>query len=155
MNGLDIFEIRKILPHRYPILMIDRIIDIDPWEFAIAIKNVSVNEAYFNGHFPKYPIMPGVLIVEAVAQTINVLHKYRNPGKPEKDYNIVLGAIKSRFKSSVHPGDQMVIHAKAVKFISSGGVATGEVCVDGKQVCTAEISFATTDSFVNREAIDE
>jgi 3-hydroxyacyl-[acyl-carrier-protein] dehydratase len=142
MVTLDIDEIRKIIPQRYPFLMIDRIIDIDPWKRAIAVKNISINEPYFQGHFPEMPIMPGVLIIEAIAQTTGILYKYQNKLTELPKYEILLGSVKSRFLQAARPGDQILIEATAEKFISTGGTATGVCTVEDKVICSAEISFA-------------
>ena len=145
MSELDINQIMELIPQRYPFLLIDRIVEIDPWERLVAIKNISMNEPYFLGHFPGMPIMPGVLIIEAIAQAMLVLYKYRNTVTTLKKYEMVMGSVKSRFLNSAYPGDQMVIEATAVKFISTGGVAKGISRVGDKIVCTAEMSFAAID----------
>lgn len=146
MTELDIKQIMKLIPQRYPFLLIDRIVEIDPWERLVAIKNISVNEPYSQGHFPGIPIMPGVLIIEAIAQAISVLYKYENRITTLKEYEIILGAVKSRFLNPAYPGDQMLIEATAVKFISTGGIAKGVSRAGDKILCNAEISFSVVDT---------
>src|SRR5208337_336331 len=145
MTELDIKQITKLLPQRYPFIFIDRIVEIDPWERAVAIKNISMNEPFFQGHFPEIPVMPGVLMIEAVAQVGIILFKYKNDVTPLTNYELVLGSVKSRFMHSAYPGDQMVIEVAAVKFISTGGVIKGECRVGNNVICTVEISFIAKD----------
>jgi beta-hydroxyacyl-ACP dehydratase FabZ len=110
MPQLDILEIRKLLPHRYPFLLVDRITDIGD-DFVIGIKNVTNNEPFFNGHFPDFPVMPGVLIIEAMAQVAGVLVLGKIPDRANK--NVFLATVDgARFKRPVVPGDQLRIEMK-------------------------------------------
>lgn len=110
---MDVNEIREYLPHRYPFLLVDRVLELVPGESIIAIKNVTVNEPYFNGHFPDHPVMPGVLIVEAMAQAAGVLG-FKTMNKKPQDGSIYyfVGADNLRFKRPVVPGDQLQLEAR-------------------------------------------
>lgn len=137
---LDVNEIMKIIPQRAPFLMIDKIESYKPGESAVAYKNVCINEPYFQGHFPGQPIMPGVLIVEALAQTgaVAILSMEENKGK-----NALFGGIdKLRFKKQVVPGDVLKLEVKIIK--SKGPVGVGEAIatVDGKVAVKGELTFA-------------
>ncbi|MFO7969411.1 MAG: 3-hydroxyacyl-ACP dehydratase FabZ [Bacillota bacterium] len=133
-------QIQEIIPHRYPFLMIDRIIDIVPGESAIAIKNVSANEHIFTGHFPQEHIMPGVLIVEALAQTgaVTILTLEENKNK----IAYFAGIDKCKFKNKVVPGDTMKLESKVINKKGHLGIAEGIATVKGKVVCKAIIKFA-------------
>ena len=137
---LDINEIMKIIPQRPPFLMIDKVEEIKPGESAIAYKNVCINEPHFQGHFPGNPIMPGVLIVEALAQTgacaILSLDEYR--GK-----NALFGGVdKLRFKKPVLPGDVLKLEVKIIKRKGTIGVGEAIATVDGKVAVKGELTFA-------------
>ncbi len=112
---MDVNEIREYLPHRYPFLLVDRVIELNKGESIVAYKNISVNEAVFNGHFPQSPIFPGVMIVEAMAQAAGILG-FKTLGKKPQDGSIYLfaGADKVRFRRQVIPGDQLQLVAKVV-----------------------------------------
>ena len=143
MTELDINQIMTYIPHRYPFLMIDRVLEIKPWEKITVIKNLSINEPYFVGHFPEVQIMPGVLIVEAIAQATIVLYKYENKATTLKNYEIILGSVKARFNQSAYPGDQLIIEVSPEKFISTGGMIKGICRVGEKVICKCDISFST------------
>lgn len=113
MSGMDIHQILDYLPHRYPILLVDRVLDVVPGERITALKNVSVNEPYFPGHYPHHPVMPGVLIVEAMAQTAAILAFKTMGSKPDdKSVYYFVGIDNARFKKPVGPGDQLVIEVR-------------------------------------------
>ena len=133
-------EIKEILPHRYPFLMIDRVEEVEEVKRAKGYKNVSINEEFFNGHFPNYPVMPGVLILEALAQmgAICILTKEEFKGK----IGFLVGADKVRWKQQVMPGDRLDLEIEITKLRGSIGVGTGHASVDGKIVCQGEIMFA-------------
>ncbi len=137
---LDIQEIKDIIPHRYPFLLIDRIEEVEEGKRAIAIKNVTGNEEFFNGHFPDYPVMPGVLIVEALAQTgaVAMLKPEDNRGK----LAFFTGIDKCRFKKQVRPGDQLRLEVEMIRFKGPMGKGKGVATVNGELVCEAEIMFA-------------
>lgn len=137
---LDSQEIQKILPHRYPFLLVDRIIEMEAGVRAVGIKNVTINEEFFNGHFPDYPVMPGVLIVEALAQVggVAMLAKEENKGK----LALFAGIDKCRFKKQVKPGDQLRLEVEILRLKGSIGKGKGVATVDGELVCEAELMFA-------------
>ena len=140
MNKLTKKDIEKFIPHRSPFLLIDEIIEIDPGKRIKGIKYVREDEYYFKGHFPSNPIMPGVLIVETIAQAgaVSVLMLPENKGK------IVLfaGIDKARFKKIVRPGDKLVIEVEMERFRRNIGKAKGRATVDGELACSADIMFA-------------
>ena len=139
---LNIQEIKEILPHRYPFLLVDRVIemDIEDKKFVRAYKNVSANEEFFQGHYPEEPIMPGVLQIEALAQTgaVAILSMEKFKGKTP----LFAGTNKVRFKSKVVPGDRLDLYCEIVKIKGPIGIGKGIASVDGKIVCEAEILFA-------------
>ena len=139
---LDIKQIEEIIPQRPPFLMIDRVEEYVPGESATAYKNVNINEWYFQGHFPGEPIMPGVLITEALAQTgaVAILSLPENKGK-----NALFGGIdKMRFKKVVVPGDVLKLEVKIIKQKGPVGVGEATATVDGKAVAKGELTFAVT-----------
>ncbi len=138
---LDIIEIQKILPHRYPFLYVDRVLEVEPGKRLVAIKNVSFDEHFFQGHFPGKPIMPGVLIVEALAQASGILvHK-----TVESDDNMVyfMSIDKVKFRKPVVPGDQLVLEVEPLQVRGKVYKFKGEAKVDGKVVCEAEFMAMT------------
>jgi len=145
MNSLDINQIKELLSQRYPLLMIDRILEIKFREKAIALKNVSVNEPYFQGHFPDSPVMPGALIVEAMAQTTVVFYVYGDKAIEESGKRLLLGSVKARFLKPVFPGDQMRIEVTPIKILSNGGLVKALAKVDDVIVCKGEIGFSVQD----------
>ncbi|RDE18522.1 3-hydroxyacyl-[acyl-carrier-protein] dehydratase FabZ [Motiliproteus coralliicola] len=140
---MDVKEIRKYLPHRYPFLLVDRVVELSVGESIVAYKNVSVNEPFFNGHFPDHPVMPGVLIVEAMAQAAGILG-FKTMGKTPQDGSIYyfVGSDKLRFKRPVVPGDQLRLEASIVS--EKRGIWKFDVkaTVDGDLVSSAQILCA-------------
>ena len=136
----DINQIKEIIPHRYPFLLVDRIIEVEEGKRAVGIKNVSANEPFFAGHFPEYPVMPGVLIVEALAQVgaVSVLMKEENKGKTP----FFAGIDHCRFKKQVTPGDQLRLEVEMTRVRGSIGKGKGVATVNGGIVCEAELIFA-------------
>ena len=137
---LDVNGIMEIIPQRAPFLMIDKVEDFVPGENAIAYKNVCINEPHFAGHFPGNPIMPGVLIVEALAQTgaVAILSKEENKGR-----NALFGGIdKLRFKKQVKPGDTLKLEVKIIKQKGPIGIGEAIATVDGEVACKGELTFA-------------
>ena len=139
---LNIKEIKEIIPHRYPMLLIDRVVemDIEDKMFVKAYKNVSANEEFFQGHYPEEPIMPGVLQIEALAQTgsVAILSMEQFKGKTP----LFAGINKARFKGKVVPGDRLDLYCEIIKIKGPIGIGKGIASVDGKTVCEAEILFA-------------
>ncbi len=138
---LNIEEILKILPQRFPFVMIDRIIELEPQKKVVAVKNVSFNEEFFGGHFPGNPIMPGVLIVEAMAQASIVLFYSAKKISQDKELIYYLGSIKIRFLEPVKPGDQLIITIEPLKILSNAAIVKAEAKVNNKAVAEGELSF--------------
>ncbi|GGC08052.1 3-hydroxyacyl-[acyl-carrier-protein] dehydratase FabZ [Marinobacterium zhoushanense] len=140
---MDVKEIREYLPHRYPFLLVDRVVELSPGESIVAYKNVTVNEPFFNGHFPDHPVMPGVLIIEAMAQAAGILG-FKTMDKTPQDGSIYyfVGADNVRFKRPVVPGDRLQLEARIVS--ERRGIWKFEVqsSVDGETVSSATILCA-------------
>lgn len=136
---LDFQQIREVLPHRYPFLLVDRIVEIDEPYRIVGIKNVTGNEPFFQGHFPGHPVMPGVLILEALAQTgaVLVLRQPENRGK------IVLfaGIDNCRFRRQVVPGDQLKLEIEVIRMKKAVGKCRARATVEDEPVCEAELMF--------------
>ena len=133
-------EIQKIIPHRYPFLLIDKIIEIEWGKRAVGIKNVTANEPFFQGHFPGFPVMPGVLIIEAIAQVgaVAVLGMPENKGKVA----FFAGVDEVRFKRQVVPGDTLRLELTLTRLRGPIGQGTGEATVDGQLACKGSFMFA-------------
>ncbi len=140
---LDIRAIQRIIPHRFPILLIDRIIELEPGKRAVALKNVTVNEWFFEGHFPGNPIMPGVLIVEALAQTgaVAALSADQFAGK----LGLFAGIDNLRFRRQVVPGDQLRLEVTMERLRGPIGRASAQATVDGELACEGRLTFALVD----------
>ncbi|MFD2443789.1 3-hydroxyacyl-ACP dehydratase FabZ [Bacillus sp. CGMCC 1.16607] len=140
---LDVLKIKELIKHRYPFLLVDRILELEEGKRAVGIKNVSVNEPFFNGHFPDYPVMPGVLIVEALAQVsaVVMLSIEGNEGR----LGVLAGIDECRFKHQVKPGDQLRLEVEITRLKGPIGKSKCMASVDGKLVCEAEIIFAFGD----------
>jgi 3-hydroxyacyl-[acyl-carrier-protein] dehydratase len=138
---LEIAEIMAILPHRYPFLLIDRVLEVSPMKRIVAIKNVTINEPHFQGHFPGYPIMPGVLVVEAMAQAGGLLLL---PQIPDRDNKLMVftGIERAKFRKPVAPGDQLRIEVEVLNWRVSAARLEGKAYVDGKLACEAVILCA-------------
>lgn len=140
---LDVKEIIKILPHRYPFLLVDRIIEIDLDKgIILGQKCVTINEAFFQGHFPEAPIMPGVLILEALAQTGGVLVHLKSP---IPRIAVLLNVNNAKFRNPVRPGDVLMLSGQGMHFSSKGGKVKVEATVNNKIAVEAEIGFALVD----------
>jgi beta-hydroxyacyl-ACP dehydratase FabZ len=137
MAVMDIQAIRDILPHRYPMLLVDRIEELEP-DRVVGIKNVTVNEPFFVGHFPEYPVMPGVLVVEAMAQVAGVLVLSQIPDRHNK--LVLLASVEqAKFRKPVRPGDQLRIEMKLAKRKATVAKMFGTACVNGAVVAEAEM----------------
>lgn len=139
----DTQKIKNIVRHRYPFLLVDKILELEEGNRAVGIKNVTANEDFFNGHFPSYPVMPGVLIVEALAQVSGVvmLTKEGNQGR----LGLLAGIDKCRFKKQVRPGDQLRLEVEITRLKGPIGKGKGIATVGGELVCETELIFAFGD----------
>ena len=137
---VDINDIKKILPHRYPFLLVDRIVEMDKYTRIVGIKNVSINEPFFMGHFPARPVMPGVLIIEAMAQTAGVLTLQRPDTMGKLAYFMAID--KAKFRRAVVPGDQLRMEIDVLRFGTKVGKVRGRATVDGEVAAQAELTFS-------------
>ena len=144
MEKINISEILKILPHRYPFLLVDRVIEFEPWKKIKAIKNVTFNEPFFVGHFPEIPVMPGVLIVEAMAQTGGIL-MLNSVEDPAEKLVFFMGIDKAKFRKPVVPGDQLIIEAELLNKRNRFVVIKANAKVGNKIVAEAELKAAIVD----------
>ncbi|WP_085994069.1 3-hydroxyacyl-ACP dehydratase FabZ [Oceanobacillus senegalensis] len=137
---MDIEQIKDIIPHRYPFLLVDKVTEMEKGQRVVGLKNVTANEPFFQGHFPEYAVMPGVLIIEALAQVgaIAVLGMEDNKGK----LGFLAGVDKCRFKRQVRPGDQLRLEVEITRMKGPIGKGKGIATVDGEVACEAEITFA-------------
>lgn len=139
-TSMDIHEILEHLPHRYPFVLVDRVVSLELGKEIVAIKNVSVNEPYFPGHFPYHPVMPGVLIVEAMAQAAAILSFKTMDTKPSDDSVYYFAGIDSaRFKKPVSPGDQIILNVKIDRILKGIWKYSGTASVDGSVVAEAQM----------------
>ena len=143
---MDIHRVLGLLPHRYPFLLIDRVLEMQRDDYLVALKNVSFNEPFFTGHFPVRPVMPGVLIIEAMAQATGLLAMASRPDEVgEKSLYYFVGIDKARFKRPVEPGDQMIMRVELQSVRRAIWKFTGETRVDDRIVATAEIMCTARD----------
>lgn len=145
-RGLDITQIMQILPHRDPFLFVDRILEIDPGKHIVGIKNVTINDYFFRGHFPQKPVMPGVIILEAMAQVGGVMMLSKPENKGKLAYFMLINNAK--FRKTVVPGDQLVFEVSSVKIKSKTGHVHGTARVDGSIVAEADLMFALDESTI-------
>jgi 3-hydroxyacyl-[acyl-carrier-protein] dehydratase len=138
----DVSRIQEIIPHRYPFLLVDRIVELEDNHRIVGLKAVTINEPFFPGHFPGRPVMPGVLILEAMAQTAAILARVSTDGVAEGKYVFLVGATDCKWKKQVLPGDVLRIEMRSVKKRRPLWILEGEVTVDGKLVASATISAA-------------
>lgn len=141
INTLDVQEIMRYLPHRYPFLMLDKVVDYQVGDYLKAIKNVTINEPFFQGHFPQKPVMPGVMILEAMAQATGILG-FKTENIPPDDNSSLyyfVGIDNARFKQVVVPGDCIEMTVTFVRARRGIYAFTGKACVDGKVVCSADL----------------
>ncbi|WP_225721763.1 3-hydroxyacyl-ACP dehydratase FabZ [Candidatus Vallotiella sp. (ex Adelges kitamiensis)] len=137
--NLDIHKILALLPHRYPILLVDRVLELEPYKRIKALKNVTINEPYFTGHFPTRPVMPGVLILEALAQTAGLLTFAEEQYDPENTLYYFVGIDNARFKRVVEPGDQLILHISYERCKRSIWKFKGRAEVDGAVAVEADL----------------
>ncbi len=142
MNSMDINEVLKYLPHRYPFLLIDRVLDYQIGEYLEALKNVSHNEPHFTGHFPQRPIMPGVLITESLAQATSILATLSSSNTSDDSIFYLAGIDKARFKRQVEPGDQLQLRVDFIKERRGIWKFATKASVEGQLACSAEIICA-------------
>ena len=142
---LDISKVMELLPHRYPFLLVDRVVGLEPGKSLSAIKNVSINEPFFQGHFPGQPIMPGVLILEAMAQATGLL-AFSSMGDAHKSkLYLLVGIDKARFRGQVVPGDQLALNISLKRNMRGIGMFGCEALVDGEVVAEAEMMCSAQD----------
>ena len=147
MQSLDIHEVMGYLPHRYPFLLVDRVLDCKPGESLVAIKNVTINEPFFQGHFPQRPVMPGVLILEALAQATGLLAFQTANEKPGETTLYYLAAVdNARFKRPVEPGDQLVLEVTLTRRLRGVWKYNAVAKVDGEVAASADLMTAVKDS---------
>jgi 3-hydroxyacyl-[acyl-carrier-protein] dehydratase len=141
---LDAVEIQRIIPHRYPFLLVDRVLELEPGQRAVGVKNVTMGDPFFQGHFPDYPVMPGVLIVEALAQigAVALLTTEEYRGK----LALFAGIDKVRFKRQVKPGDVLRLEVELAQVRRGIGTGNGTATVDGELACRGEFMFAVVPS---------
>jgi 3-hydroxyacyl-[acyl-carrier-protein] dehydratase len=150
---MDIHEIMSLLPHRYPFLLIDRVVEMEPRQRIVAIKNVTINEPHFQGHFPDYPIMPGVLMVEAIAQAGGALLLSEIPDRDSK-LMVFTSIENARFRRPVTPGDQLRIEVTVLNWRSRAVKMLGNITVDGKLVCDATVMCQVVPRIVKKAAAE-
>ena len=146
MNQIEIREIQSLLAHRYPFLLVDRVLDYTPGERLTGLKNISMNEPFFQGHFPHYPVMPGVLILEALAQACGLL-TFKSLGETIGDDQayFFVGIEKARFRRPVVPGDQLILEVELLRTRKSMSVFKVAAKVDGEIAATAELMCTIAD----------
>ena len=143
MNRIDIHKVMHLLPHRYPFLMIDRVLDFTKGESLTAIKNVTINEPFFPGHFPHRPVMPGVLVIEAMAQACGILSAMSDePMANENGMFLFVGIDKARFKRQVEPGDQLRFEVKIIRKLRGIWMYRGNAFVGDELCCSADLMCA-------------
>jgi 3-hydroxyacyl-[acyl-carrier-protein] dehydratase len=147
MNNINIQDIFQYLPQRYPFLLIDRVLDYTLGESLVAIKNVTINEPFFQGHFPNRPIMPGVLLIEAMAQATGILaFKTAEVQPDDNSLYLLAGVNKARFKQPVEPGDQLLLEVKLLRIIRGIWIYETTIKVEKKLVASAEIMCVRRDN---------
>ncbi|MEW5804108.1 MAG: 3-hydroxyacyl-ACP dehydratase FabZ, partial [bacterium] len=139
---LNFEEIKKLLPQRFPFLMLDKVIEYEPEKKITGIKNISGNEVFFQGHFPEEAVMPGALILEAMAQASIVFFKLSYAHLQQSQPSFLFGGVRARFLKPVVPGDVLIIEMTPVKIIRTGGIMDGKVTVDGVVVTQAQLIFS-------------
>lgn len=147
MNAMDIKAVLQHLPHRYPFLLVDRVLDMEPGKHIVALKNVTINEPFFPGHFPHHPVMPGVMVIEAMAQAAAILAFKSGARVPdEKSVVYFVGIDEARFKSPVVPGDQLMLHARIDRHLKGIWRFSTEARVGERLAATATMMCALRDA---------
>lgn len=141
-NVINVEEIQTVIPHRYPMLMVDRVLDFEPGQWLHAIKNVSINEPIFTGHFPDLAIFPGVLILEAMAQATGILGFKTSQDRADNELYLFASIDNAKFKRPVVPGDTLHLHVELIKERRGMWKFYGEAKVDGNVVCSADLMCA-------------
>jgi 3-hydroxyacyl-[acyl-carrier-protein] dehydratase len=141
---INVEQIQELLPHRYPFLLVDRLVEIEPNVSAVALKNVTINESFFQGHFPGHPVMPGVLLVEAMAQTAGLLTQVtrRMQGELGSPLFYLVKVDNARFSAPVVPGDQLRLEVTQKRLVRGMGLFMARALVDGKEVASCELMCA-------------
>ena len=139
---VDVTGIQKVMPHRYPFLLVDRVVELEPNKRVLAYKNVTINEPFFNGHFPGHPVMPGVLVVEALAQAGGLLTQLSNGGDCEGRVFYLVKVDNARFSRMVVPGDKLELDVTLKRMIRNMALYVGIARVDGQEVASAEVLCA-------------
>ncbi|HEY0662489.1 MAG TPA: 3-hydroxyacyl-ACP dehydratase FabZ [Lysobacter sp.] len=139
---IDVAAIQKLLPHRYPFLLVDRVVELEPHKRVLAYKNVTCNEPFFNGHFPGHPVMPGVLVVEALAQAGGLLTQLSNHATPDGSLFYLVKVDNAKFSKMVVPGDRLELDVTLKRTIRNMALYVGVARVDGEQAACAEILCA-------------
>ena len=142
---VDVTRIMGMLPHRYPFLLVDRVLEIEPHKRLRALKNVTINEPFFQGHFPGHPVMPGVLVIEAMAQAAGLLTQLSEPPRTsdeEQPLYYLVKVDKARFSRTVVPGDQLILEVEQKRMLRRMGLYECRALIDGKEVASAEILCA-------------
>ncbi|MCS6765303.1 MAG: 3-hydroxyacyl-ACP dehydratase FabZ [Candidatus Protistobacter heckmanni] len=137
--NIDIHQIIKLLPHRYPMLLVDRVLELEPRQRIVALKNVTINEPYFTGHYPDHPVMPGVLILEALAQTAALLTFSEQSEELKNALYYFVGIDGARFKRPVGPGDQLILHASFERYMRGMWKFKAHATVDGQIASEVEL----------------
>ena len=146
MSELDIGMIRRLLPHRYPMLLVDKVLDWEAGKFLRAVKNVTVNEPFFEGHFPAYPVMPGVLVIEAMAQVAGLLTMLSDVARRDGSQLVLFAGIdQARFKRQVFPGDTLMLEAQLERAVRGVGRFHTRATVGEQLVCEAQLLAAIRD----------
>jgi 3-hydroxyacyl-[acyl-carrier-protein] dehydratase len=139
---INIVDIMRQMPHRYPFLLIDRVLAVTHGKTLTALKNVTINEHFFSGHFPDYPVMPGVLIIEAMAQASGILSILSYGAKKDNELYFFAAINKAKFRRQVIPGDALIFNIELIKLIRGVGIYNATATVDGKTAAVAEITVA-------------
>ena len=142
---MDIQQIQQLLPHRYPFLLVDRVVEIVPGQKLVAYKNVTMNEEFFNGHFPGHPVMPGVLILEALAQATAILAYKTETMDPSRKVTYLMGVDGARFRKPVLPGDRLQLEIEVVRHKGAVWKTKGLATVDGARVAEGEFLATVVD----------